>query len=74
MIKTAFKAKVVFETNDNVEGYFESNQKPQKMLTYDEVYKAIKSGKVKVDIIGDELTSNFEPVLVITHNVKSNNN
>lgn len=64
-MKTAFKAKIIFES-DRFETYFQAYKEESKpTISYSDIYKIIKKGNVQIDIVGDELTNNFEPVLII---------
>ncbi len=68
MSKTAFRAKIIFETDTHA-SYFESETAKPKVpnvITYEHIYTMIKEGIMEIkDIIGDELTHNFEPIIII---------
>lgn len=62
-MKTTFKRKVIFET-DNYQSYNDKGFKT--ILTMESIKKEIDGGKVKVETINGNLGTNNEPTLIIT--------
>jgi hypothetical protein len=68
MGKTSFKAKIIFETKKRP-SYFEFEETGNgkiSPITYMTIWEQIKNGEMEIkEIIADELTKDFEPIIII---------
>ena len=74
MTKLAFKAQVIFETDEWV-GFSELGSPDERVdkrleITFVKIKRAINEGKIDIEMIGSELSCDPIPVLIIKYKIK----
>lgn len=62
-MKTAFKAKLIFESDKVADIY--DNQTSLMEFTYHHMVEAINKGDITIEMIADYFAPNQEPVIII---------
>lgn len=65
-MKISFKAKIIFESDKFAESSSESIS--PEPITIVKMLEAIGTGNCKIEVINDELTRDYEPVIIFTYN------